>query len=439
VDPSVPVVVLGVHHGSMGIARSLGRLGISTYNVAGDPRHPASFSRYWRQACEWDLDKASGTETVDFLESLARRIGGRAILIPTTDASSLFVAEHADALANRFRFPRVPAELVRSFSDKRQLFHLARRLGIPTPSVVFPRSADDVHQFLASAVFPVVLKGIDGTRLQARHGKKMVIVHSERELRDRYAELEDPNAPNLMLQEYIPGGDDTIWMFNGYFTAASQCVAAFTGKKLRQYPVHTGATSLGISLRNETVETLTTAFMREVGYRGILDIGYRYDARDGSYKLLDPNPRIGSTFRLFVDANGMDVVRFLYLDMTGQPLPAVAPREGRKWIVEDQDFDACLDYRREGQLTARDWIHSLRGIDEAAWFARDDMRPFWRMSGRLARRVLRWVMRHAATAVGRVRSGGTARWASHWSQLWVRGTPPRSPRVPSDSSSKSGP
>src|SRR5207248_9926596 len=136
-----------------------------------------------------------------------------------------------------------------------------------------------------------------------------------------YARMEDPAAPNLMLQEYIPGADDTIWMFNGYFDEGSECRAAFTGRKLRQHPIHTGATSLGLQTANDTVARLTTGFMKAVGYRGILDVGYRYDARDGLYKLLDPNPRIGQTFRLFVDADGMDVARYAYLHLTGQPLP----------------------------------------------------------------------------------------------------------------------
>jgi predicted ATP-grasp superfamily ATP-dependent carboligase len=401
VDTSVPVVVLGFHHGSLGVARSLGRLGVTVYGVTGDRRAPALASRYCRPVV-WDLEGAPRAQTIAFLENLGRRIGRQALLIPTTDATSLLVAEHQDALAARFLFPRVPAELVRSFSDKREVFSLARHLGIPTPAAVFPQSLDDVREFVRRAVFPVVLKGIDGTRLQARTGRKMVIVHSERDLVAQYVKLEDPESPNLMLQEYIPGGDDTIWMFNGYFDHASRCVAAFTGTKLRQHPLHGGATSLGVCRRNATLEAITKAFMSAVGYRGIVDVDYRYDQRDGSYKLLDPNPRIGCTFRLFLDAKGMDVVRFLYLDMTGQPLPAAVPCEGRKWIEEGGDIESSLEHLREGQLTVREWIRSLRGIDEAAWFARDDLRPFWRMVGRLARRALRGIARRVATAVGRV-------------------------------------
>ena len=259
-----------------------------------------------------------------------------------------------------------------------------------------------------------MLKGIDGTRLQRRMGRKMVIVRSERELAAEYTRLEEPGAHNLMLQEYIPGGDDTVWMFNGYFNTDSDCLVAFTGKKLRQHAVHVGATSLGICLPNQAIAELTTSFMKRVGYCGILDIGYRYDARDGVYKLLDPNPRIGCTFRLFVAQNGMDVARCLYLDLTGQPVPAAVPRWGRKWIVEDWDVESCLDYRREGSLTLRQWAASLRGIEEWAWFAADDLGPFFRMAGALGWRLLRWAARRAWSRLREEVWDGPQRW---WRQM----------------------
>jgi hypothetical protein len=78
--------------------------------------------------------------------------------------------------------------------------------------------------------------------------------------------------------------------------------------------------------------------MQEIDYSGIVDMGYRYDRRDGKYKLLDVNPRVGATFRLFVGSNGMDVVRALYLNLTGQPVRSGRAREGRKWIVEQSDL-----------------------------------------------------------------------------------------------------
>jgi len=165
-------------------------------------------------------------------------------------------------------------------------------------------------------------------------------------------------------------------MFNGYFDAHSDCLAGFTGRKLRQTPPYTGVTSLGICLRNDVVEQTTRQWMKRLGYSGILDIGYRFDARDGSYKVLDVNPRIGATFRLFVGDNGIDVARAQYLDLTGQSVPPSQQVDGRKWLVEGGDLDSFLRYRRDGKLTTREWLVSLAGVRETAYFARDDLKPF---------------------------------------------------------------
>jgi predicted ATP-grasp superfamily ATP-dependent carboligase len=129
--------------------------------------------------------------------------------------------------------------------------------------------------------------------------------------------------------------------------------------------------------------------MKAVGYRGILDIGYRYDARDGAYKLLDANPRIGATFRLFVGTNGLDVARALYLDLTGQEVPPTQARQGRKWLVENKDLESWLALRREGEWPIGAWLRSLRGVQERAWFARDDPAPFLMMCVGLLSRVVR--------------------------------------------------
>jgi D-aspartate ligase len=376
-DTSVPVVVLKVHHGSLGIARSLGRLGVAVHALAASRSAPAALSRYWRSCHEWDIDSASPQQSLAYLLDLGAQLGRRAILIPVSDHTTLFVAEHAQALRQHYLFPDLGAALVRTLASKKEMYFLAKRLGIATAETAFPQSRQDVLAYLRNARFPVMVKGIDGARLQARTGCKMAIARSEAELLEHYDRMEDLNDPNLMLQEYIPGGDDTIWMFNGYFNARSQCLAAFTGKKIRQNPVHVGSTSLGICLPNEEVERTTRALMKAVGYSGILDIGYRYDARDGKYKILDINPRIGSTFRLFVDDKGLDVVRALYRDLTGQAVPPVGASEGRKWIVEDQDLASCYEYARHGELSFGDWLVSLRGVREGAWFAADDLRPFF--------------------------------------------------------------
>src|SRR5258708_10748460 len=154
----------------------------------------------------------------------------------------------------------------------------------------------------------------------------------------------------VMFQEYIPGRDNMTWTFNGYFDRNGECRVAFTGRKLRNYPPYFGQASLGICVRNEYVEKETIRFMSAIGYKGPLDIGFRYDARDGRYKVNDINPRIGGMLRLFVGDNGMDVARALYQEMTGKPVTSAGTPEGRKWIIEDIDLISALRYWWDGNL-----------------------------------------------------------------------------------------
>jgi predicted ATP-grasp superfamily ATP-dependent carboligase len=221
-----------------------------------------------------------------------------------------------------------------------------------------------------------MLKAADNIAVSRRTGKKMVITRSVEELIQHYDAMEDPRNPSLMLQEYIPGKDDSVWMFNGYFDDTSNCVFGITGKKIHQTPVYTGMTALGVCLPNQVVYEQTCRLVRETGYKGILDIGFRYDCRDRSYKLLDVNPRLGATFRLFVGDDGMDVVRAQYLHLTGQRVNASESQTGRKWIVEDADIVSSLHYFRDRALTFSEWISSYEGVQEGAWFSYDDWLPF---------------------------------------------------------------
>jgi D-aspartate ligase len=379
-DTSLPVLVLHMeHHGALGVMRSLGRLGIRMYGVHSTPGSPASFSKYCQKAFVLDLEQTPTAQSVDYLKEIGRSIG-KPLLLPTNDESALFVARNVAPLQEDFLFPANAVQVVWSLYNKQAMHLLAKRLSIPTPETAFPRSRQEVLEFCERAQFPVMLKASDNIQTARHAGKKMVIVRSKVELLNQYSRMEDPSHPSLMIQEYIPGADDSVWMLNGYFDEHSKCLFSVTAKKIHQTPVYTGMTALGVCLP-------------AVGYKGILDIGYRYDARDGLYKLLDVNPRIGATFRLFVGRDGMDVTRAEYLHFTGQPVPRSHLCTGRKWILEDADLISCIQYYRDGALKLRDWLGSYRGIQECAWYAADDLVPFLRRCPSVAVRPLRKIFR----------------------------------------------
>lgn len=387
-----PVLVLGCSFAGIGVMRSLGAQGISVHGVEDDPGSPALASRYCDRRWIREFDARHPDRYLDFLLRLGNEIGARTLLIPTSDALAIFVSEHRDRLREKFLFADNEPELVRGLADKRRMLQIARESGISIANAEFPQDLGDVRRFSEEITFPVMVKGIRGDVLQEKTGFRMVIAESPDELIDWYTKLEDPAAPNLMLQEYIPGSDDQVYIFNGYFDQQSNCLAAFTGHKIRQFPIHVGCASLGRCAWNQAVADMTIDFMKKVGYHGILDIGYRLDPRDGLYKVLDVNPRIGGAFRMFVALNGMDVVRALYLDLTGQAAETVVPREGRRWIIEDYDLVSSYHYFKEGSLSLVAWLRSFRGVEEGKWFSWKDPMPFLKMSAELVKDIGMWVV-----------------------------------------------
>ena len=379
-NTSTPVVVLSPHHhGALGIFRSLGVLGVAVYAVEDGRFAPPLRSCYCRGVFHWNVRTAATQASIASLLEISKHFNARPILIPTDDATAALVQEAAEQLQGIYRFPILPRGLVYRLSNKKELFFLCREYGHPVPETVFPQSRSEVREFLKKAVFPFVLKGIDDRIFLGQTKVNMHIAQSADELLDCYDSLEAQQQQNVMLQEYIPGDADSVWMFNGYFNEKSECLAGFTGRKLRQRPLATGITTLGICLQNTTAEKPIRELLSSLGYRGIVDIGCRFDARDAQYKLLDVNPRIGCTFRLFVDPNGMDIVRACYLDLTGQGVRAEPASDGRKWLVENLDLLTLPDHLKQKKLTFGQWLRSLRGVRETAWFDWSDLAPFWAM------------------------------------------------------------
>lgn len=390
IDASVPAVVVKMvldnfAHGRLGVIRTLGRLGVPVYSLQESRRSPAALSRFSREDLTWAITNPPSPQALPELLELGARIGDRPVLFTTDDVAALFVARHADALQTVFRFPDQPHGLAERLSDKLELYRLCREYGIPTPMSLVPAGRDDLARCVAELGLPLIVKSRDPLLLRQRPEAISVTRADElAEVVDLYDRTEDPDEPNLMLQEYIPGTTDHSWMFNGYFDDQSEARVAFTGQKVRQFPWGTGATTLGVTRENPVVTEMTKTLMKGLGYRGLVDMNYRFDARDGQYKLLDVNVRLGSTFRLFVDKDGLDIVRAAYLDLTGQPVPVSAMRTERRWLVEPFDVWAYRAYHRREGLTFSRWLRSVARIDERAWFAWDDPLPFVAMAGLFA-------------------------------------------------------
>jgi D-aspartate ligase len=387
-----PAVVLKfdaniMHHGGLGVIRTLGRMGVPVWGIHEERCAPAASSRYLEGRWFWQPSAEDTQQVRAGLLRLAEKIGRPAVLVPTDDAGAMFLAEHGDALRPSFLFPEPPRDLPRRVADKYSLYELCGELGVPRPRTAVVEEQAQARSFAAEAGYPLVAKLT--TPWAPRRGKlRSTWIVTHRAQLDEACEASSAAGVGLMLQEFIPQAPSQDWFFHGYCDRDSVCRPAFTGVKERSYPAHAGLTSLGRSAPNNRLRDQVTTLLAQLGYRGIVDLDLRWDPRDGQYKLLDFNPRVGAQFRLFRDSAGTDVVTAYYLDLTGAAIPDGEQLPGRGFLVENYDPAAAFGYWRSGELRPRSWLASLRTVDEVAWFARDDMRPFAVMCLRMAGRVV---------------------------------------------------
>jgi D-aspartate ligase len=138
IDSSVPVVAIDQGgHGTVAIARTLGRLGVPVYLVAqeGLP-NPGWWSRYWANRMKWDFSRHEA-ESVSYMLEVGARIradhGTPAVLLTLADWVAIFIERNSDALREQFVFPQPERSVIRVLLNKWEMHLLAKRHGIPTP------------------------------------------------------------------------------------------------------------------------------------------------------------------------------------------------------------------------------------------------------------------------------------------------------------------
>ncbi|MFG2985241.1 ATP-grasp domain-containing protein [Streptomyces sp. NPDC048258] len=298
------------------------------------------------------LDPEAPEALLECLTGVSERIGRPAVLVAMDDLSAIAVSRVAPMLTDRFRIPHQPDNLPARVADKAELARLCARWDVPHPETVVPASGAEAADAAWRLGLPVVAKwsrpwllptGSDGLR-------STTLVHTAGEARRLYERSAEAGS-RLLLQRFLPAGPDTDWFFHGAFGRGGQPLLVGSGRKELSWPVRTGLTAVGRWLPDPAVEEAGLRLAERLGYQGILDMDFRRDER-GIFRLVDFNPRPGAQFRLFTDAAGLDVVQAMYLDLTGQRVPASSGGPGRVFVAENYALLSAVRGRSPLRLAA---------------------------------------------------------------------------------------
>lgn len=367
-------VVLGLFETGLGVGRSLGRSGISVVGLDASKKL-GFYSRYIKASlCPDPLDRES--EFISLLLDIAARQQHKPVLFITSDEFLNVVSKNRALLQERYRLSLPPDHILESTTDKFKQHHLASQAGIPVPKTFVADDMEQVERISDEMPLPAFIKGREANAWRRRMGvdRKGFVVKTRQELLGTFRLIFERGATGL-IQEIIPGPDTSHFKASCYISETGNVLLAFGLQKIRQQPRGFGFGCLVQSVHYPELLEIGTRFLKAIGYRGVGSAEFKYDQRDGKFKLIELNPRYWQQNAL-AEKCGMNFPLIHYLDVTGQAPEAVSGyREGIKWVNLYSDLESFRDYQRELGLPLMDWFRSLKGPRMFSDYAGDDILP----------------------------------------------------------------
>lgn len=369
-------IVIGLD-GMAGIqtARILAKRGVPVIGIARDPDHHCCRSN----SCEDIVVADTGSdELLPALRTIAARLKCKAVLFPCHDRTVRVLSRNREELQEHFYLSLAKTEVIDMLTDKIGFYEHAIRHNFSVPETFVLRDQNDAGHAAAKLNFPGVLKPPASERRWDSHTMVKAFRVEDADAFLAVYERCRHWADVLILQQWIEGGDDSLYSCNCYFDVNAEPLVTFVARKLRQWPPHVGVSSLGEECQNDVVLAESLRLFRSVGYRGLGYVEFKRDARSGKYYIIEPNVGRPTGRSAIAEAGGVELLYTMYCDAIGAPLPEnrVQQYVGAKWIDLRHDFQSALYYWRKGELSLGDWWRSWRGPKAHTYFSWSDPAPF---------------------------------------------------------------
>jgi D-aspartate ligase len=210
-DEQPPAIILGGGANALSVARSLGRLGATTYAINESTAY-VRHSRY----CRWvPISGEPPDGWGRFLVGPDSEWLRGGVLLACSDDALEVIARHRDVLSAKFLLDESnPAAQLRML-DKLRTYQEAQAAGVPTPRFWTAETREQVMAVRSSLVFPVIVKPLHTHVYEKRSGKKFEVANDFDQLLRAHEALGAAGIETLIV-EWIPGPDDQLCSYYTY-------------------------------------------------------------------------------------------------------------------------------------------------------------------------------------------------------------------------------
>ena len=321
-----PAVLLGGEANALSVARSLGRLGVGGLPAVNEPGACVRHSRHCRRL---PVPAGSGEDVEDawarFLLGPEADFLRGAVVLACSDAGIQLLARHREPLAGAVPAGRVgPGRPARACSTSSAPTATRPPPACRRRSSGWPSRGRQVLALRDELVFPLIVKP------RLAHRAKKTFKHQAPGASRRSTQLlaacdaERTAAVDVLLMEQDPRPRHRLCSYYTYLDEDGNALFDFTKRIIRRYPAGMGLGCYHVTdWVPEIVEPARRLF-RHAGLRGLANVEFKRDPRDGQYKLIECNARFTAADCL-VAAAGIDLAAFVYRRAVGLPQPPLRP------------------------------------------------------------------------------------------------------------------
>ena len=389
-NKSIIILVMGTGTCALGQIRCAHQAGYQCYNFVGKSiQRFSAKSKYCKKVDAPDPFKESDAckkFTLDFIKKLP----SKPYLFFADDEWMMLVGENEQEFLEVAHIVQSPwAELVQLY-DKRLLYRLAEKHGIPHPKTIEIETLNDLEVNLDKITFPCIVKPqltVKQNEISEAHIKtyhRTQTFNSKEEAMAWVKQLIDAGIDMaVVMQEFIPGDATHLYTLTSYSDKEGALIAGAIGHKLRQFPPEAGRITSGVIQYDDKLKQTGEHFLKTIGFHGVANTEFKYDERDGQFKLMEINARFGAWNYSTLYA-GINLMEIAINDYNG--IPYTGPqfktdKDGYIWYNFAQDFGCTVILNKDEKfkkhrLTARQWKKSLGEHHFEGVWDRKDMKPF---------------------------------------------------------------
>jgi predicted ATP-grasp superfamily ATP-dependent carboligase len=368
-------VVIGSSINALSTIRSLGRKSVDVIAINTNNTDYVAKSRYCKVIC---CNELYGITLVRKLIEIGRSSERKRVLFCTSDMNVLTVSKYRKQLQDYYHFVLPPDNTIKMLMNKKLFHKFSCKHNFTVPKTLFVRRKNDIEKVGNETSYPCLIKPeYRDKNWETNVSKidKILYIKSKNEYFRLFKNFNILNNP-LIVQEWIEGTDEDVFYCLTYINRNHEPMAVFTGKKIRQFPVLTGSTSLAESKKKPPIIKESLRLLRTSGCIGICSVEFKYSKKENSFFITEPTVGRTDTQEGSSIESGIDIPYIAFLDALGlDPKPLKNFREGIKWINEPEDYNSIRSYIKNKKITFKELLASYRGRRTYALKAIDDPLP----------------------------------------------------------------